>query len=337
MCCLFVNNCWATTPSQSPKYAALVVDQKTKKVLHQHNAKAKRYPASLVKVMTAYLMLEAIETGRFTMNQRLKVSKVAAAQQRLNLNLRAGETITVREALDGLIVHSANDAAVVIAEAVAGSEVNFAKRMTAKARQLGMTDTHFTNASGLPNPNQVTTAVDMVKLALATHQHFPQYSHLFTQTSFKFRGKVIAGHNKVMKNYPTATGMKTGYIASSGFNLITTTKSPTGNLVAVVFGGRTKEERDQKMMSLLNRAYADLSPKNKIHLAQKKPSEKIVQGVKKSKVIAAKAKKNKALKPVKQIASKANKQSKVVAPQRAAAAFEVVAERQDAFKILQQH
>lgn len=249
--------CYAAI-EDSPKYAALVIDQKSKKILYQKHAKAKRYPASLVKVMTAYLVFEALEQGKITMDTKFKVSKYATSQEPVSLYLKPGESITVRDALNALIIKSANDVSVAIAEGLAGTEAKFAKRMTAKGRQLGLTATNFTNSSGLPDSNQYTNAVDMVKMTMAVKRDFPQYFNIFGQTSFKFKGKLIRGHNKVLAQYPTATGLKTGLTNASGRNLITTTSSSIGDLIAVVFGANHGSQRDSHMIALLDMSYEKL-------------------------------------------------------------------------------
>lgn len=244
--------------TDSPKYSALVVDQSSKKILYQKDARMKRYPASLTKVMTLYIMFEALEKGKLHMNQSLHVSAHAAGQPPSKLNLKGGETIKVKDAIDALVVKSANDVAVAVAENLAGSEKNFAKRMTLRAKQLGLKSTNFTNASGLPDPNQYTNAIDMVKLAILVQKNFPQYFHNFNKNNFHFRGKAITGHNKVTENYPTATGLKTGYIRASGFNLLTTTSSHEGELVGVVFGADNSKQRNDHMIALLDGGYEKL-------------------------------------------------------------------------------
>lgn len=249
--------CYAAIEN-SPKYAALVIDQKSKKILYQKHAKAKRYPASLVKVMTAYLVFEALEQGKVTMDTKFKVSKHAASQEPVSLYLKPGQSITVRDALNALIVKSANDVSVTIAEGLANTEANFAKKMTAKGKQLGLTATNFTNSSGLPDPKQYTNAVDMVKMTMAVKKDFPQYFYIFGQTEFMFRGKLIKGHNKVLAQYPAATGLKTGLTNASGRNLITTTSSSIGDLVAVVFGADHCSQRDSHMITLLDMGYNKL-------------------------------------------------------------------------------
>ncbi len=247
----------------SPKYAALVIDQRTQSILYQHHAKAKRHPASLTKVMTLYMVFDALENGMLHLNDDIVVSSRAAAQMPSKLGLKAGEKITVQDAILALIIKSANDVATAIAEHIAGSEEKFAAVMTRRARTLGMFYTEFRNASGWHHPDQYTNAVDMSKLAIAIKQDFPEYFHFFNNTEFTYKGMVIKGHNRIMQEYPTVTGLKTGYVHASGFNLITTTNSEAAEIIAVVFGGQTAKVRDLHMKNLLDQAHQELSQVNK--------------------------------------------------------------------------
>lgn len=242
--------------AESSKYAALVVNAETGAILHQRNASAQRYPASLTKMMTLYLTFDALEKGQLKMNTYLRASDRAASQPPLGLDMREGQQISVRDAINALVVKSANDVAVVLAEGVGGSEWQFARMMTAKARELGMSNTTFMNASGLHNPQQVTTAVDLAKLAIALQRDFPQYYPMMSTLRFTYKGVKYETHNRVTKNYPGATGGKTGYVNASGFNLVTTAKRGGTNLVGVVLGGVTYKKRDVQMVSLLNNAFA---------------------------------------------------------------------------------
>jgi D-alanyl-D-alanine carboxypeptidase len=237
------------------KSAALIIDSQTGAILHQENAEKLRYPASLTKMMTLYLAFEALRHGELRQDQRLVVSRQAASQPRMSLGLRAGDVITVQDAMLALIVRSANDAAVVLAEAVSGSEEQFAQLMTRRAKELNMNHTVFRNASGLPNAQQKTTAVDLARLALALKHHYPEYYPLFSKNEFTFRGHKLSGHNRVTQNYPGAEGLKTGFVNASGFNLVTTAKRENKQLVGVVLGGSTARARDQKMMRLLDRHF----------------------------------------------------------------------------------
>lgn len=246
-----------TTPVviQKPIQTSLVVDGKTGKVLHSHNAKEKIYPASLTKVMTVYLIFEALDSGKLKLNQKLSVSKNATQALPTKLYLRPQDRITVEESILGLTVKSANDVARVVAENLAGSEKNFARLMTIRARQLGMKDTNFTNASGWHDPKQVTTAVDLAKLSIAIKRDFPKYYHFFNKTSFKFKGKPVYGHNRLTATYPGAEGLKTGFHTPAGCNLITAATRGNKTLVAVVTGRKTSAVRDKQMVQLLDQHF----------------------------------------------------------------------------------
>lgn len=241
------------------KYASIVMDAQTGTVFEEYNADARSYPASLTKMMTLYLTFEALKAGRLKTLQRLDVSYTAAAQRPSKLDLMAGQTITVEQAILALTVKSANDAAVVLAEALAGSEPRFAQLMTQKARELGMSSTTFRNASGLPNPGQTTTARDMATLARALIRDFPQYYHYFSAREFDFDGTTIPTHNHLLSRYEGADGIKTGYIHASGYNLVASAMRDGRRLIGVVLGGRTSSMRDHSMMHLLNVAFNDRS------------------------------------------------------------------------------
>lgn len=243
----------------SSKYAALVLDEKTGKILYEKNARLKRNPASITKNLTLYLTFEALDSGKLKLNQRLPISQEAASKPPTRLGLKAGNTITVRDAIDGLIVKSANDAAVVLAEAIAGTEWQFVKMMNRKAKQLGLHDSQFANSHGLHYETQYSTAYDLAKLALCLIKHHPKYYPMFNKTSFSFEGKIIVGHNRVMNRYHGAEGMKTGYIAASGFNLVTVVKRPQGRLIGVVLGGQTPKIRDDHMIEILDKGYITLA------------------------------------------------------------------------------
>jgi D-alanyl-D-alanine carboxypeptidase len=242
------------------KYESFVMDAKTGVVLEEFNADGRTHPASLTKMMTLYLTFESLESGQLHKTQSLRVSAHAANQQPSKLDLAAGETITVEQAILALTVKSANDAAVVLAEAIRGSESEFAQTMTQKARELGMTGTTFRNASGLPNPGQVTTARDMAKLARALIRDYPQYYAYFSAREFTFQGNEIPTHNHVLVEYEGADGLKTGYIHSSGFNLVTSAIRNGRRLIGVVMGGQTSSQRDHAMMRLLDNGFATQIP-----------------------------------------------------------------------------
>ena len=235
------------------KYAGIVVDAKTGKVLYSSNADARRYPASLTKVMTLYILFEEIEAGRLREDSRLKVSANAAAQPPTKLGLKPGSTIRVRDAMRALAVKSANDAAVVVAEAISGSEAEFARRMTRTARALGMKSTTFKNASGLPNSGQVTTARDMAILGRAVEQHFPGHYKVFSMRTFSWGKKSYRNHNRLLGRVKGVDGIKTGYTRASGYNLITSVRHNNRHTVSVVLGGRTSARRNAHMTDLVRR------------------------------------------------------------------------------------
>ena len=235
----------------SPPTASIVIDGNTGAVLEESNPDAPRHPASLTKVMTLYLLFERLAAGTIKFDTRLVVSAHAAAQAPTKLGLKPGQTISVEDAIKGIVTRSANDAAVVIAENLGGSEQAFARQMTQKARELGMRRTTYVNASGLPDEDQITTARDLALLARAIYQRFPQYYHFFSTTSFVFRGQTIRGHDHLLGSVPGVDGMKTGFTDASGFNLITTVHRDGRYLVAVVLGGRSAAERDAHMRALI--------------------------------------------------------------------------------------
>lgn len=257
---LLVGLALATTSVQAnPRYAAIVVDATSGEVLHAANAEAPRYPASLTKMMTLYLLFEALDEGRLDLDQPLPVSRQAAAMPASKLWLAAGDSIPVRDAIPALIIRSANDVAVVVAEALGGSEAGFARMMTAKARELGMLDTRFRNASGLPDDLQVTTARDMANLAVRLMADFPHYYDNFGRTRFSFRGNQHNGHNRLLSNYDGADGLKTGFIRASGFNVATSARRGDRRLLAVVMGGFTAHSRDAHMTTLLDNGFQRLA------------------------------------------------------------------------------
>lgn len=243
-------------PAEARRYASIVVDAETGTVLHESHADRSIYPASLAKMMTLYLLFEALENGTVTPDQKLKVSARAAGQPPTNLDLRAGDRITVREAIRALIVRSANDVATVVAEALGGTEAKFARMMTEKARELGMENTTFRNASGLPDRHQVSTVRDLAMLAHALMRDFPGYYHLFSLKSFSYNGRTYKTHNNLVVDYPGADGLKTGYIRASGFNLAASAARGGRRLIAVVVGGKTANSRDKHTAILLDRGFS---------------------------------------------------------------------------------
>ncbi len=252
----------AKKPVSLPTQTSLVVDYNTGRILHDRNSTTKIYPASLTKLMTLYLLFEALESGRLSINQKLYVSKNAEKMLPCKLGLKAKESITVREAILALVVKSANDAAMVVAENIKGSEEKFAQLMTIRAHQLGMKDTYFKNASGWHHPCQKTTARDLAKLSIAIKRDFPKYYSYFSKNDFVFRGNAIRGHNKVNETYEGVEGLKTGYTIPAGYNLITAATRNKKSLVAVVTGGRTAGSRDMAMVKLLDTHFGQSSSDN---------------------------------------------------------------------------
>jgi len=247
--------------SSAAPYADIVVDANSGTVLHSTNPDARRHPASLTKIMTLYLLFEQLEAGKLKLDSQLKVSAEAAGQMPTKLGLKAGSTIQVEDAIKGIITRSANDAAVVVAEAIAGDEDDFAKLMTRKALALGMSRTVYRNASGLPDDDQVTTARDQATLGRAIQERFPKYYKYFSIRSFTFRGQSIANHNHLLGRVEGVDGIKTGYINASGFNLVTSVHRGNRYLVAVVMGGGSAGSRDARMRELINDKIAQASTK----------------------------------------------------------------------------
>ena len=232
-------------------YAGIVMDAKTGKVLYEHDANEKRYPASLTKMMTLYMLFEAIEQGKVSKKTRIRFSSHASGMQPSKLGIKAGSSISAEQAIYALVTKSANDAAAAVAEHLGGSETNFSKMMTTKARALGMSRTTFRNASGLPDSRQVTTAKDMALLGIALREHFPQHYRYFSTRSFKFAGKNFGNHNKLLGKVRGMDGIKTGYTRASGFNLVSSVEDNGRSIVAVVMGGKTGKSRNDQMEKLV--------------------------------------------------------------------------------------
>ena len=239
--------------------SSIMIDADTGKVLSQYNADERRFPASLTKLMTLYLTFEALENGKLKMTDKLSVSRHAANMEPSRLGLRAGQKVELKTLINALIVKSANDCAVVLAETLGKTESQFAQKMTAKAQELGMKNTTFRNASGLPNAQQKTTARDMAKLASAIYNDFPQYYKLFAQTTYKYNGRTLYTHNHVLKKFKGADGMKTGYTRASGYNIITSAQRKGNRVIAVTMGHKTLKERDSKVMSMMDRGLITLA------------------------------------------------------------------------------
>ncbi|WP_210284824.1 SPOR domain-containing protein [Mesorhizobium neociceri] len=238
--------------SMAARSSAIVVDAKTGKVLYSSDANGRRYPASLTKMMTLYLTFEALAKGRISKNTPVPFSAKAAAEPPTKLGVKAGAAVSVETAILSMVTKSANDSATALGELLGGSESNFARMMTAKARQLGMDGTVFRNANGLPDPGQFTTAHDMAMLGIALREHYPQYYGYFSQRSFLYGRQRINGHNRLLGRIKGVDGIKTGYTRASGFNLVSSVSDGNRRLVAVVMGGTSGRSRDNQMAGLIN-------------------------------------------------------------------------------------
>ncbi len=259
----------------SPPKAALIIDANSGKTLHAHNARASRYPASLTKVMTLYLLFEYVRAGRLDLDTRLTVSKNAAKRPPSKVGFKPGDSLTVRAAIRLLITKSANDVAAVVAENIAGSEAAFARLMTRKAHEMGMKDTTFRNASGLPNGEQKTTAYDMAILARRVLNDFPEHAQLFQTRYAKFRGRTYRNHNRLLFNYEGILGLKTGFIRASGFNVMLAAERSGKRLIAIIMGGPSARARDARARRLLDAAWPAASlraPEMAAHLPQRNPA-----------------------------------------------------------------
>ncbi|WP_246782676.1 D-alanyl-D-alanine carboxypeptidase [Wohlfahrtiimonas chitiniclastica] len=239
-------------------FSALVIEPKTGKVIYEHNATERRYPASLTKIMTLYILFEDLSKGKIKMNQRMPISQRAVKAECSCLRPKAGTSITVETAVKALIVQSANDVSIAVAEFIGGTEAKFVERMNKTAKRLGMTNTHFVNPNGLPNDNQYTTARDMATLGVAIYNHFPKYYPLFQTESFYFDGRLIKGHNRVNSMLAGADGIKTGYIRKSGSNLVTSAQRGNTRLFGVVIGGRNTQSRDNIMVDIMEQSFEAL-------------------------------------------------------------------------------
>lgn len=233
------------------KYAGIVVDAKSNQVLYEEQADSKRYPASVAKVMTLYVLFQELSAGNLKLSTKMTVSKHAAAAVPTKLGLRAGATITVEDAIKSLVTLSANDMARVIAEHISGTEEKFAERMTATARAMGMRNTTYRNASGLPDGGQTTTVRDQAILGIAIYQHFPSYYEFFQTTSFSYGKSTYGNHNRVLGYMGAVDGIKTGYINAAGSNLLTAARKDGRHIVIVAFGFNSSASRDQKVRELV--------------------------------------------------------------------------------------
>ncbi|GAB5455741.1 MAG: hypothetical protein Hens2KO_19700 [Henriciella sp.] len=249
------------TPSATAeKYASIVVDLERDEVLHARHADAPRYPASLTKAMTLYMLFDAMKAGEVRLHEKLPVSRAAAKQPPSSLRLRAGATITTKQAINALITKSANDVAVVVAERLGGTEARFATLMTAKANAMGMENTTFKNASGLPNSQQLSTARDMAVLAERLLEDHADYYGYFSNKKFSWGRSTYKNHNRLIGTVEGVDGIKTGYTRASGFNLMTSAKRRGRRVVAIMFGGSTARSRDQHVTDLVEAAYKSFEP-----------------------------------------------------------------------------
>lgn len=239
--------------------SSILLDAESGEIISSERPDTVRYPASLTKLMTLYITFEALEKGIIKMDDELTVSHYAANRSPSRLGLKPGSKIKVKTAIIAVIVKSANDCATVLAESLGYNEKEFAKNMTAVAKTLGMKKTVFKNASGLPNRQQVTTARDMAVLGAALYHHFPQYYPLFATQKFTYNGQTIYSHNHLLKNFDGADGMKTGYIAAAGFNIITSAERNGNRVIAVTMGHKTLKERDKKVAQMMEKGLQKLA------------------------------------------------------------------------------
>ena len=246
---------WVPNPNVTSKDAYLIVDANSGRELASDQADELRHPASLTKLMTLYLTFSALDSGRLSLGDALPVSTNALNAPPTKMGMLPNGTVLVRDAVMALVTRSANDAAILMAEALGGDENGFARLMTQKARQLGMASTLFRNASGLPNPEQVTTARDMARLANALLRDFPHYYPVFSVLSYSYRGRTLTNHNRMLASYAGADGLKTGYTNASGFNLVMSAMRDNRRLIGVVMGGSSASQRDRQMAELMDRGF----------------------------------------------------------------------------------
>jgi D-alanyl-D-alanine carboxypeptidase len=265
-------------PNYRPPYAAIVVDDKSGFVLHEVGADEPRHPASLTKIMTLYLLFEQLEAGTLTLDTPLQISTGAAMQNPTKLGLKANQTIKVEDAIKGLVTKSANDAAVVVAEAIGGSEEEFAKLMTLKAKALGMTSTTYVNASGLPAEEQITTARDQAVLGRAIQHRFPGYYQYFATPSFHYKGAEMRNHNALLGQVKGVDGIKTGYTEASGYNLVSSVRRDEKHIVAVVLGGTSNAARDARMRQLIEDNISLASTRRTLPIILEANGERIADG-----------------------------------------------------------
>ena len=239
------------TDAEAREYAGIVIDARTGKTLYAHDADEYRYPASLTKMMTLYMVFDALEAGDVTLETRVPFSRHAAGRPPSKIGVPAGKSISMEQAILALVTKSANDVAAAVGEKLGGTESGFARMMTRKARELGMKRTTFRNASGLPNGEQRTTARDMARLGIALREHHPKYYKYVSTRSFSFGRARYGNHNKLLGRVRGVDGIKTGYINASGYNLVTSVQDKGRSVVGVVIGGRTGSSRNAQMKKLI--------------------------------------------------------------------------------------
>jgi D-alanyl-D-alanine carboxypeptidase len=252
-------------PAFADKYASYVLDLDSERVLHARNAEDPRYPASITKVMTLYMVFDALESGRLTLDSQIKVSANAAKQPPSKLYLKPGSTILVEDAINALITKSANDVAVVLAERLGGSETRFAALMTAKARRLGLENTRFKNASGLPNAAQISTAKDLARLGEAIMTDHSKYYDYFATKEFEYGKAKYKNHNKLLGEVRGVDGIKTGYTRASGFNLLASAERDGHRIIAVMLGGASSKSRNEHVTDLLEAAFTQIETEEDIN------------------------------------------------------------------------
>lgn len=259
--------------SANKKYAGIVVDAKNGKTLYSYKADSLRYPASLTKMMTLYMLFERMEQGKVSKRTRIRVSRHAASMQPSKLGIRAGGSLSAEQAIYALVTKSANDVAAAVGEHIGGTESKFAVLMTRKARSIGMSRTTFKNASGLPNSKQVTTARDMATLGIAMREHYPSYFRYFKTRSFKYGKRVYGNHNRLLGKVRGVDGIKTGYTRASGFNLVSSVYDRKRSIVGVVMGGKSGSSRNQQMTKLIGRYIGKATTgRDRIVVAKGRPS-----------------------------------------------------------------
>ncbi len=271
------------TASAKQPYSGIVMDAKTGKVLYSYRGDSRAYPASLTKMMTLYMLFEALEQGRVSKLSRIQFSKHAASMVPSKLGIGTGGSISVEQAIYALVTKSANDAAAAVAETLAGTEWEFAQQMTNKARALGMKNTTFRNASGLPDSNQVTTAKDMAILGVALREHYPQYFDYFSTRIFKFGKYRYGNHNRLLGKVRGMDGIKTGYTRASGFNLVSSVETGGRSIVAVVMGGRTGASRNAQMVKIIKENISKASRGADLMVVQKPSGQSLYASLFKNK------------------------------------------------------